>query len=185
MATFTHQVKLHVRSLSLTDVSFDTIKKSTEDVYTQYGIKIEWGPGMCLALSEDEAKKYEQVDGSCKWTLEPGERQDLQKLGGPIPSNEILVFYINRFTSGSLGCGGHMPNAPACIVAAHASRWDTAHEVGHVLLTSTFSPVHSEDTNNLMHATASTYPATPILTDSQVSQITSSPCCVWIPWWSR
>jgi hypothetical protein len=176
---FTHRVRLHFRSLSLTDVAFDQILKSAEDCYAPHGIRIEFASGMSLGLSDDEAKKFEQVDGSCKWTVTEGEFAELQKLGGTVPSNEILVYYISKFDTSLLGCGGHAPNRPACILASKASRWDTAHEVGHVLLTSAFSPVHHANEKNLMHATS--VPATtPSLDAAQVAQIKRSPCCVKI-----
>lgn len=101
-----------------------------------------------------------------------------RELGEPVPSTEIIVYYVDRFgQAGLLGCGGHAAGRPACIVAARASRWDTAHEIGHVLLTSAFSPVHSTDPTNLMFQFSSTSSTTPILTDAQVAQMKASPCC--------
>lgn len=176
----THRVRLHFRSISLTDVPFDKHLSSAEAVYAPHGIKVEFGSGMSLGLSDEEARKFEQVDGSCTWSITSGEFAELQQMGGTVPSTEILVFYVNRFSSSTLlGCGGHATGRPACIVAAKGSRWDTAHEVGHVLLTSAFAPVHSPDAKNLMHA--SSVPATtPGLTAAQVTQIKKSPCCVRI-----
>ncbi len=174
----THKVRLHFRSLSLTDVPFDTMLSSAEAVYAPYGIKIEFASGMSMGLSDSEAAKFEQIDGSCTWSISGGEYAELQGLGGTVSSRDIVVFYVNRFSSATLlGCGGHMTNRPACIVAAKARRWDTAHEVGHVLLTSSFTPVHSADNNNLMFATSRTANSTPTLTAAQVTQIKASPCC--------
>lgn len=180
MATFTHHVRLHFRSISLTNVVFDTILSSTEKVYSQYGIKVEFGSGMSLGLTPEQAKRFEKVDGSCEWKITSGELAEIQRLEGGVGPFDIRVFYVNRFTSGLLGCGGYIPGKPACIVASNASKWDTAHEVGHVLLGSDFSPVHSTDINNLMHATASSYKRTPILTDKQVQKILKSPMCIGV-----
>ncbi len=177
---FTHQINLHFRSLSLTNVLFDTILKSMEKVYSQYGIKVNFGSGMSLGLSDADAARFDKVDGSCEWKITSGELADIQKLESTTPVFDICVFYVNRFTSGLLGCGGYLPGRPACIVAANASQWDTAHEVGHVLLGSDFAPVHSTDINNLMHATASSYKNTPILTNAQVTKMKSSPLCMSI-----
>jgi hypothetical protein len=74
-----------------------------------------------------------------------------------------------------------MPNRPACTVAANVTRWATAHEVGHVLLTSRFSPVYSPERRNLMMADVLFFSSTPVLTDRQVAQILRSPCCFRIP----
>lgn len=178
MAGYTHKIRLHFRSLSLTNVVFQDILSSTEQVYKSYGIKVEFASGMSLGLSPDEAKRFDHVDGSCEWKITSGELADIQRLEGSTGPFDICVFYINRFTSGLLGCGGYIPGRPSCIVASNASKWDTAHEVGHVLLGSDFSPVHSTDINNLMHATASSYASTPILTDKQVKKIKDSPMCI-------
>ena len=177
--TFTHRVRLHFRSLSLTNTPFSTLLKNTETVYGQYGIKIEFSSGLSLGLSKVQAKKFEQIDGSCQWTIKSGEYHDLQKLGTGVPANEILVFYVQKFGQASLlGCGGHIPGKPACIVAALGSRWDTAHEIGHVLLGSSFHPVHSTDTNNLMFKFSSNATKTRVLTNAQLTRMKKSPCCV-------
>jgi hypothetical protein len=174
----THRVRLHFRSLSLTETSFDELLRSTELVYAPHGIQIEFQSGMSLGLSAEEAERFQQVDGSCNWNIDSGEFSELQQLGEAVPLTEILVYYVERFgQEGLLGCGGHAIGRPACIVAAQASRWDTAHEIGHVLLTSAFSPVHSTDPTNLMFQFSSTSSATPILTDAQVAQMKASPCC--------
>ncbi len=174
----THSVKVHFRSLSLTDVPFDTLLSSAQLVYDQYGIQLEFASGVSLGLSDEEAERFRQIDGSCNWNIDSGEYFDLEQLGESVPSNEIVVYYVERFgQAGLLGCGGHSAGRLACIVASQASRWDTAHEIGHVLLTSAFSPVHSNDKNNLMYAFSSKSATTPVLTDAQVAQIKLSPCC--------
>jgi len=174
----THRVRLHFRSLSLTETPFDELLRSAELVYAPHGIQIEFQSGMSLGLSEDEAERFQQIDGSCNWNIDSGEFSELQQLHAAVPSTEILVYYVERFgEAGLLGCGGHATERPACIVAARASRWDTAHEIGHVLLTSAFSPVHSTDPANLMFQFSSTSNTTPILTAAQVAQMKASPCC--------
>lgn len=86
--------------------------------------------------------------------------------------------YGSRFTSGKLGCGGHAPGKPACIVASDGSQWTTAHEVGHVLLGSEFSLVHDGSSGNLMFSSTPGITANPpSLTDAQVARIKKSVCC--------
>src|SRR5262245_23204818 len=53
---FTHRVRLHFRSISLTDVPFNSILSHTQVVYAQFGIKVEFGSGMSLALSPAQAR---------------------------------------------------------------------------------------------------------------------------------
>jgi hypothetical protein len=177
---FTHRVRLHFRSLSNTNVTFSNILASAQRVYAPYGIKIEYRSGESMMLSAAEARRFEQVDGTCRWAITDGEYAELQQMGGHVPSTDILVFYINRFSSGNNGCGGHMRGRPACIVASSGTRWTTAHEVGHVLLTAAYTgSVHSGDVNNLMYRSTNGITASlPILTPAQVTQMKSSPRCV-------
>ena len=173
-------VTLHFRSISLTTVSFSDTYNSTENVYGQYGIKIAFGSGESLMMSNEKEQQFNQVDESCRWEIDDGEVNQLHSTGSPFPSNHIGVYYVKSFSNNSLlGCGGHAKNRPACTVAAAASRWDTAHEVGHVLLTSSFNPVHvSEHQRNLMYPYSRNTGQIPVLTDRQVAQIRRNICCV-------
>ena len=175
---FTHRVRLHFRSISLTDVPFNSILAHTQAVYAPYGIKIEFGGGSSLMLSREEQDRLTQVDGACEWEVTGGEYAELQQLGGPTPGSGILVYYIDRFGEALNGCGGHMKGRPACVVARAGTHYCTAHEVCHILLGSTFSPVHIGDaSNNLMHPVDFVRAARPVLTDLQVQRIKASPLC--------
>lgn len=182
MARLTHRVGLHFRSLSLTKASFDDHLKSAQQTYAQYGIRIDCMSGESLHLSEEQAKKFAKVDGACKWKITTGEYAEVQGLARHgVAWNDIVVYYVGAFSSATLlGCGGHLDGKPACIVAGKASKWDTAHEVGHVLLGPGFTPVHSSDRKNLMHATQATFSPLPVLSPAQVAQIKRSTCCVRI-----
>ncbi len=176
--TFDYRVRLHFRSINLTRVPFNKIWESTKSVYAQYGINVEMSSGQSLSLTSEQTSKFFTVTGSCNWIINSGEYHELHGLGGKVKSTEILVYYVNKFSEANLlGCGGHATNRPAATLASNASQWDTAHEVGHVLLTSGFTPVHSTSLNNLMHATASSYSNTPRLTTEQIVQMRKHACC--------
>ena len=176
-STFTHAFRLHFKSLTLTDVPFNTILSSTQAVYAQHGIRVDFGSGESLRLSDEDRSRFEQVDGSCTWNVTDGEFADLQRLGSPVSSSDILVYFVDRFAAALNGCGGHLANRPACIVAKAGTNFCTAHEVCHVLLTSSFTPVHNTNTSNLMHPVDVTRAVTPQLTDAQVTRIKASPLC--------
>ena len=180
--TFTHKVRVHFRALATTDQPFERLLATAQSVYSQYGIKFEYASGESMGLTPAETAKFQQIDGTCSWSITGGEYAELQSMGGSVPSNEVIVFFAPRFASATLrGCGGHMPNRPACIVAAHGTRYTMAHEVGHVLLTSSFRPVHHSSTDNLMFSdTGGISSRVPTLSDAQVTQIKKSPCCVRI-----
>lgn len=179
-SSFTHRVRLHFRSISDTVVPFNSILASTQEVYAQFNIKIEFASGLSMGLSAEEAAEFEQIDGTCTWNITSGEFADLLRKGGQVPSNEITVFFIERFSENINGCGGHLTNRPACIVAKQGTRFCTAHEVCHVLLGSTFSPVHITDTRNLMHPVDINRTSTPTLTATQVTRVKASSLCTSI-----
>jgi len=174
--THTHRVRLHFRSLSLTSIPFNQILSSTQEVYAQYNIKVQYASGESLSLPASESAKFQQIDGSCTWQVNSGEYAELQNIGSPAPANDIVVYFVDRFSSSINGCGGHIKNRPACIVARAGTQWCTAHEVCHVLLTSSFSPVHMTPTGNLMHS-VDIQRTTPTLTPAQVTKIKASPLC--------
>lgn len=174
---YQHRVRLHFRSIALPKVAFERSLLDAQVVYGQYGIKIEYASGESLMLTPAQMRLFERIDGSCEWTLSSGEYHELHGLGSRAPANEILVYQVKALKAGTLGCGGHAVNRPAVTVGAKASRWDTAHEVGHVLLGSGFSPVHVNDRRNLMHPTAAKYSTIPVLSDKQVRQMRRSACC--------
>jgi len=172
----THRVRLHFRSLADTNVPFARHLADAEIVYGQYGIKIEFASGMSLALTAAQQTMFDKIDDSCQWDITGGEYKELHQLGSPVPETDIAVYYV-RELAGAGGCGGHVANRPACTVASATTRWATAHEVGHVLLTSKFVPVHSPERRNLMMPDVLYFTATPVLTDRQVAQIKLSPLC--------
>ena len=177
--TYTHRIKLHFRSLSLTNVPFDRIFRSTQRAYAPHGIRVDFGSGSSLGLSEDEATRLASVSGSCEWEITSGDFAEVQRLGGRVPATDIVVYYVNRFANaGLLGCGGHLPGRPACILGSGAAQYSTAHEMGHVMLGSSFNPVHDAAISNLMYAFENRTGDPPSLNAAQITQIKTSPCCI-------
>ena len=177
LPSYQHRVRLHFRSIALHKIPFERSLLDAQVIFGQYGIKVEYGSGESLLLTPAQMRLFDRIDNDCEWTLSAGEYNELHSLGTRAPDNEILVYQVKALKGGDLGCGGHAVNRPAVTVAAAASRWDTAHEVGHVLLGSSFSPVHVSDRRNLMHPTTSRYATIPVLTDGQVKQMRRSVCC--------
>ena len=175
---FQHRVRAHFRSIALTNVPFQRSLSNAETVYGMYGIKFEFASGESINLTSAQRALFDRVDQECNWAINDGEMNQLQGLGSRAPATDVLVFFVNTFADNTLlGCGGHATNRPACTIAARAGAWDTAHEVCHVLLTSSFAPVHNSDRRNLMHATEPFLSTIPVLTDRQVAQIRLSPLC--------
>jgi hypothetical protein len=122
----THRVRLHFRSIAGTHVPFHNILANTQAVYANYGIKIEMVSGHSVKLTREEANKYVQVDGACKWRVEGTELQELQlKLGTSFTPNEITVIYVERFQELELaGCGGPSEPGSHSTSTGTSSCWD-------------------------------------------------------------
>ena len=175
---FTHRFNLHFRGLALTDVPFDQLMSNTEQAYAQYGIEARFASGQSLGLSPDQEARFTVVRQNCEWVMDRGEFAELHKLGTPVPSTDIAVFIVNEFQEhGNDGCAGHAAGLPACAVTHNCMQWTVAHEVGHVLLTSSFAPVHTQSPRNLMFAGNWAAPGPPTLTERQLAKIRSSPLC--------
>ncbi|MDH3377662.1 MAG: peptidoglycan-binding protein [Gammaproteobacteria bacterium] len=172
-----HRLRLHFRSLALTNVPFQQSFRNARTVYGQYGIDVQFGSGESLHLTPAQAALFDRIDQNCVWTLSTGEYDQLHRLGSHTPPFDIKVYFVRQLR-GALGCGGHAPGRPAATVAAAAWRWDMAHEVGHVLLTSSFrGPVHAPHIRNLMNAFPPDNSVIKVLTDAQVRQMRSHACC--------
>lgn len=173
-----HRVRLHFRSLALTTLPFEQTLKNAKTVYAQYGIDIVYGSGESLLLSPAQSAIFDKIDQECNWSLTTGEYNELHQLGTSCPANEIKIYYVNSLTGGLRGCGGHAPARPTATVAHTGGPWTTAHEVAHVLLTSSFRPVHHPSQKNLMYSPTPVDNVIKMLTLAQVKQMRLHTCCV-------
>jgi hypothetical protein len=177
---FKHRVRIHLRSIALTEVPMSFQEENARMVYAQYGIYLDVRSGMSLMLSPADAKTFESVDvGECvdgKLTAELGA---LHKLGlQGVSANEVVFYFapkvINEKGVEINGCAAINPDRPAVVVSSTSTQWTMGHELGHVLL-GNFSPAHSTDTANLMYApTADIVANPPGLSPEQLTAIRSS-----------
>jgi len=175
---FQHVVRLHFRSIALTQQPFSLLLSNAQRVYAQYGIRVDMQNGESLALSTSDEALFDQIDQECNWVIDDGEIARLHRLGAPAPRTDVLVYFVRAFSDANLlGCGGHGGGRPACTVAAAGSQWSMAHEVGHVLLGSSFAPVHTRSTRNLMFNSTPAITGVPTLTIGQLAQMRASAEC--------
>jgi hypothetical protein len=152
----THKVRLHLRTINMPNVPEFTQLDSANEVYNQYGIEIEFASGMSLALGDAERITLDVVDGQCLWDQVSDEQALLQGKGRDgVGPRDVIAYFAKeiRETNGNKldGCAGHPPNRPAVFLSQTSTRFALAHEVGHVLLSSAFEPVHLDhDNTNLM-----------------------------------
>lgn len=156
-AKMTHKINVHMRSIDNPKVPEFTQLKVMEDVFAQYFIRIDVLTGQSVGLTPGEQLTLNVVDGDCQWDQVSDEQKLLQNSGTNqlVGINDITVYFatVLRETDGSTlqGCAGHAPTRPAVMIAASAiDKTTMAHEVCHVLLGSSFAPVHVDEDANLM-----------------------------------
>ena len=177
-----YRVRLHLRAVAANNepicrVPIHSALEASERVFGRYGIGVDYGSGESVYLSEEQLQLFQQIDTECTWDVTDGDMYDLHRVGTPVPNNEVVVYFVRQFAEDILGCGGHAPDRPACTVSLAGTLWTTAHEVGHVLLTSSFEPVHERHRQNLMYPWAVAVRGVPMLTRDQVQQMRLHRCC--------
>jgi hypothetical protein len=169
-----------IYTLALPQFDYHKAVEFTEKLYGSNGIYVSWGFGQCLALSEAQEIKLKVIDGTCKWDQNNSEQDDLYNLVKARNPSGILIFIVGGIktdaTKTLAGCAGHEPSKPAAVVSATGTMYTMAHELGHVLLTSSYSPVHETSTSNIMVNGTHRIPAgsSPTFNASQITQIMKS-----------
>jgi hypothetical protein len=177
----THRFKIVFRSTAMPVIPEFQALEDTRRVYGMYGFRVDESGGMSLAMTPDQQLTLSVIDTTCEWNKQSDEQNQLFALGGGrsgVAATDIMVYYVNGIKDTSngqalAGCAGHKPGTPAVVVAATAAKYDMAHEVGHVLLTPSFTPVHHPSSVNLMFLNAVTADP-PGLTEAQVRRIRAS-----------
>lgn len=169
-----------IYSLALPKFDYDKAITFAEKLYGSNGIYFDIRQEQCLNVSAAQQVKLEVIDGACKWDQNNSEQDDLYNLVDTWVSNSIVIFIVGGIktsaTSTLAGCAGHAPSKPAVVVSATGTMYTLAHELGHVLLTSSYSPVHETSTSNIMVSGTHRIPAgsSPTFNASQVTQIKKS-----------
>jgi hypothetical protein len=178
----THRVRIHIRTLTRPFILENDAVRNAQKVYGPYGICIQVVSAARLQLEAAKRAELRVLDGACHWNMVSDEQRQLYALGAAdVPINEVLVYFVSEIKEpgGSLrGCAGHAVNRPAVSVSASGTNWTMAHELGHVLLTSRFIPVHSPSRDNLMSTPTSLITVRPPrLTAEQVGAMKRSHLC--------
>lgn len=177
----TKAISIHVRTLATPGFDYSRAISMARMIYGNIGVAFNVMSEFCPAMSDSSSVDLSIVDGNCSWDQFNTEQTDLYSRARP-GSSGITVFIVGgiREDAGNslAGCAGHAPGKPAAVVSASAGTIFTiAHEVGHVLLGSGYTPVHSADTSNIMISGTWRIPtgAIPYFTENQRQQILRSP----------
>jgi hypothetical protein len=147
------RILIHVRSLATSTWDYDASVSFAERIYGSIGVLFHISSAMCPVMPDDVAVRLAVVDGACSWNQFSAEQTDLYAYASP-GSSGITVFIVGGLAkadgSALAGCAGHAVGKPSAVISATGTVYTMAHEVGHVLLGSTFSPVHTETITNIM-----------------------------------
>jgi peptidoglycan hydrolase-like protein with peptidoglycan-binding domain len=156
-----HKINVHMRSIDNPVVPEFTQLNVMQTVFSQYLIEVIMMSGESVGLQPGEQLTLNVVDGNCEWDQLSDEQKLLQNQGSKqnVGPNDVTVYFatVLREKNGETlqGCAGHLPDRPAVMIAATAfDKTTMAHEVCHVLLGKSFSPVHVGDSANLMCSSA-------------------------------
>lgn len=177
----THKINVHMRSIDIPTVPEFTQLNVMKEVFAQYMIDIVMMSGESIGLQPGEQLTLDIVDGDCEWDQVSDEQKLLQNAGSKqnVGPNDVTVYFatVLREKNGETlqGCAGHAPTRPAVMIAATAiDKTTMAHEVCHALLGSSFRPVHTDDSANLMCEAAVCTGQPAYLTVSQLNRIFAS-----------
>ena len=182
---YDRKVRLHFRSTAMPVVPELTALANAQQVYDGCNVLLEFASGLSMGASGMDLLLLDASDATCNWDDASDQQKLLEQLGGRqgVGPNDVVVYYVNQISQKSggplNGCAGHRRGMAAVAVAASGSPWTLAHELGHVLLGPSFSPVHHPDTINIMFApTTGITAAVPSFTPEQVARLRASPFCV-------
>lgn len=165
-ADFKHRFRVHLRSLSLTELPMSYQEQNARMVFAQYGISMDVMSGMSMMLSSSQLTLLDTVDtGTCTMHKVEGELAELHKVGlQGVAAKDLVVYFAKKVVKANgkelNGCASSSADRPAVVVSASSSPWTMGHEIGHVLLGG-FRPTHSTDTSNLMFSPSSNITSNP------------------------
>jgi hypothetical protein len=163
------RLKLVVGRESLA-VSPERMIQRMREVYGSVGINVDVGGVEPLNLPFS----LDINVGDCTRGEPTEAMQELFDFRDGARDREVVVYLVRSTIPPLNGCAAHPPDRPGAVVAAEASQWTLAHEVGHV-----FGLDHVPGNRNLMtgEGTDQLIPP-PVLTDNQVATMLKCPLMV-------
>ncbi len=135
-------VRLHVKTVRAPNISINTMVANMVQVFATVGINVRLVSTEVLNLPAT----FLDVDvGSCTLGSTTTEQNQLFSNRNNAAANDVVVYFVRSTVPPFNGCATHPSGRPGAVVAATASQWTLAHEVGHVL-----GLRHVNDNNRLM-----------------------------------
>jgi hypothetical protein len=161
-------VRLHTKVLQQpNNFTVTQMVDAMKQVYGSVGINVKHVSNETLNLPA----AFLDVDvGECRGSTTT-EQDQLFSNRNNVGPDDVVVYFVRSTIPPFNGCASHPDGRPGAVVAAIASQWTVAHEVGHVL-----GLEHVGDNNRLMTGggTANITNPPPDLIPSEVSTMQSS-----------
>jgi hypothetical protein len=153
--------------------------RNAQKLYGRNGIYFDVISQQSIQLNAADFGRLSVVNGQCQWNQESPEQADLfSRLNSfdMLGITAVFVKGIQTLTGALNGCAGHANWRAGVMVGSACTPWTLAHEVGHVLLGSSYSPVHTTSPSNIMYEKSSQFTQTsnPSLDLPQVAQVLRS-----------
>ncbi len=147
---------LQVATLNPPRFDYQAALRFALDLYGAIGIQLRIRTEICPALNAADTTRLAVIAGQSQWTGPGSEQEDLyERVDLPAAAEGVRIFFVagigRQDGTGLRGCVGHAPGKAACIIDSNlATVFTLSHELGHVLLTSDFSPTHHASADNIM-----------------------------------
>jgi hypothetical protein len=174
-----HCVRVHVRSVVNVGIDIAQAIRNAQKIYGDKGIFFEVISQQSIMLNTADFGRLSVVNGQCQWNQESPEQADLFSRVNSFDMLGVTAVFVKgiQTLSGPLnGCAGHANWRAGVMMGSACTPWTLAHEVGHVLLGASYSPVHTNSPNNIMFASSAvfTQASNPSLDSGQVTQMLRS-----------
>lgn len=166
------EVRIHIKIIQQPNISINTMVSTMTQVYASVGIRVTVASTETLNLDQT----FFDVDvGACVLGSTTDEQDDLFANRNSVLANEIVVYFVRSTVPVFNGCATHPAGRPGAVVAAVASRFTLAHEVGHVL---GLPHVNNNDRLMTRNGTSNITNLPPDIVASEASTMQSSPLTV-------
>lgn len=148
-------LRIHIRRISA--VPYDVVQalRYAQRVYGPCGILVEMASQQSVALPIETSREMTRLTLACSYDAIAEKQDELFAWFGVKDLASITVFIVEQLKQTPSfeevrGCAAHAPHRPAVYLSSLAIESTLAHELGHVLLTRSFTPKHSRESSNVM-----------------------------------
>jgi outer membrane protein OmpA-like peptidoglycan-associated protein len=128
-------VTIHLKVLAQPTVPIDRMVSNMQSLYGAAGFRVDVGSTEDLSRIPNAAGLLDLDVGGpsgCRRGQTTDEQRELFGHRNNVGPDDVAIYFV-RTVDGFNGCAAHPDGRPSAAIAAIASQWTLAHEVGHVL----------------------------------------------------